>query len=1200
MIAPYVGPGPVGREQDLFGRAGEIEELHWRLVADRIIVLYSPSGAGKTSLLSAKNGLLAQLRTRFLALPILRVGGDQGTDPVKAILRQLEASAYGPAQDGDRLLDYFNRIDIPKSQPPKRLLLVIDQFEEVFLNGASLAEQRDFFKQLGELLSRDTSPIWTILSMREEYFSWLDPFRDALPTRLSNTFRLNLLSTEQAIAAIKGPAQAAGVAFPAQDGEDAATHLVRELSKVRRRDASGAMTVQDGAKVESVQLQVICLDLWKRLSAQGQPVDAIRIADVVNYNPDNALQEYCDDALLNAATNPRRASLLRDWIDQRLLTPSGLRAPAMLDTADKKCPTPAEVRALEEVHLIRRQIRDDGEWYELSHDSLAVPMRKSIETWRVKNLEAWQQLSRAWQLGGEPAAYFKTLSRHSRRHIPAPSPDDAYSEVETRFLAAYGIFLQQRRLLRVIVAGIIVATVFIGSQYTKYRTQAKLVAEGNITASQAGVFAIIGSHPRISLEARAIVEGIHLQTSNPNVVAFNFKTLLSEYLNRTRNIKSMEYEAESDYVSKKVIQDQHYRVVLQLGNVHPALEISDLTGKQPVRKIDADLLKKIHPNGVRTVALLGDGRLATGSNQDGNIQLWHIQTGQPDGPALRATRNSLAHLMHGTVSAMVVDGDLLFSGYDLGVVAAWNLRSDRSAEPLWTFTSGMHPALSLSANGHSMAVSDFSMEKPVTLLTTRDGTVQARFPREGNFSGTFSSVAISPDGQFLAAGTTGGNIHIWNTGTTIQTHRIKAHDEDVVQLQYLQNKELMSIGTDGRVKYWTFPQNENAALVGKTIVELPNQLVSFAVDAQKHSALVTTKKGDLLNVALSGNDHSFGRFLPGITSFVDLSQAGEKLRLTVATANSLTAGDLDESLPEPRMSTQWLVPGLVGAARADQARTSFLMQDHHIVAVRDTAPGSQPISVLTDIEERVRSIHVNESASLLIVRSNSSTRLWSLRQPDLSATECVDLPAGMSPQAEVVAIRPSGSDVITVRYGELHFWRATEHAGACPTFREDSEVLGQQKSALRFVAFDPSGKNLWAANYNGRVYSLALAKGDPQVTVLQEESITMPSAVAISANGIVAIGDDRGGLQVFQPESPIPIKIANDFHDTEINSLAISKDGKWLASSSGAGTAIWDLRLETWMNRACFLANHRNFSTKDIDTYFKRVSEKPTPCSAPH
>ena len=53
MSAPFIGPAPLSKDQQLFGRDTEVEELSWRTVADRIVVLYSPSGAGKTSLLMA-------------------------------------------------------------------------------------------------------------------------------------------------------------------------------------------------------------------------------------------------------------------------------------------------------------------------------------------------------------------------------------------------------------------------------------------------------------------------------------------------------------------------------------------------------------------------------------------------------------------------------------------------------------------------------------------------------------------------------------------------------------------------------------------------------------------------------------------------------------------------------------------------------------------------------------------------------------------------------------------------------------------------------------------------------------------------------------------------------------------------------------------------------------------------------------------
>ena len=56
---PYVGPSPIQADQPFYGRENELNELIDRLVARRIVLLHSPSGAGKTSLIQA--GLLPEM-----------------------------------------------------------------------------------------------------------------------------------------------------------------------------------------------------------------------------------------------------------------------------------------------------------------------------------------------------------------------------------------------------------------------------------------------------------------------------------------------------------------------------------------------------------------------------------------------------------------------------------------------------------------------------------------------------------------------------------------------------------------------------------------------------------------------------------------------------------------------------------------------------------------------------------------------------------------------------------------------------------------------------------------------------------------------------------------------------------------------------------------------------------------------------------
>src|SRR5262249_59152169 len=68
---PFVGPHPIETGRKIFGRDREIDDLYYLLSAERIVMLHSPSGVGKSSLIQA--GLLPRLTERFDAWGPTRV-----------------------------------------------------------------------------------------------------------------------------------------------------------------------------------------------------------------------------------------------------------------------------------------------------------------------------------------------------------------------------------------------------------------------------------------------------------------------------------------------------------------------------------------------------------------------------------------------------------------------------------------------------------------------------------------------------------------------------------------------------------------------------------------------------------------------------------------------------------------------------------------------------------------------------------------------------------------------------------------------------------------------------------------------------------------------------------------------------------------------------------------------------------------------
>ncbi len=72
---PYIGPRSFQTGEAIYGRNREVRELLGLLIAERIVLLHSPSGAGKTSLVQA--ALIPRLQEQdFAVLPVMRVSLD--------------------------------------------------------------------------------------------------------------------------------------------------------------------------------------------------------------------------------------------------------------------------------------------------------------------------------------------------------------------------------------------------------------------------------------------------------------------------------------------------------------------------------------------------------------------------------------------------------------------------------------------------------------------------------------------------------------------------------------------------------------------------------------------------------------------------------------------------------------------------------------------------------------------------------------------------------------------------------------------------------------------------------------------------------------------------------------------------------------------------------------------------------------------
>lgn len=437
---PFVGPRSFRTGEPLFGRDHETAELLDVLIAERIVLLNSPSGAGKSSLLNA--ALLPRLRAEgFVAPRPMRVSQQLPPDTplppganrfVVSLMLCLEEER--PAGErlplgelGQMTLDRY--LDRLRPEGGGSVALILDQFEEILtVDPLDRPSKTGFFDQLAQALrSRDR---WALFAMREEYVAALEPYAKALPTRLATRYRLELLGPEQAADAICRPAEAAGVTVD----PEAAALLVRNLSLVRVPQPDGTTIEQAGHAVEPVQLQVVCRRLWSSLGEEASRIDVAHVQQIGEV--DRALGEYYADVVQTASTATGvRERAIREWIGRELITEQGLRGQVPQQGDKTRGLDNRAIDALVDGYLVRADKRRGLTWYELAHDRLIDPIQRDNAIWLEAHLHPLQRQAGLWAAQGRSPGLLLRADVLADAEAWAAIHRDDLIEVEQQFLS---------------------------------------------------------------------------------------------------------------------------------------------------------------------------------------------------------------------------------------------------------------------------------------------------------------------------------------------------------------------------------------------------------------------------------------------------------------------------------------------------------------------------------------------------------------------------------------------------------------------------------------------------------------------------------------------------------------------------------------------------------------------------------------------
>ena len=904
---PYVGPRAFKTGETLYGRDNELNELLHLLIAERIVLLHSPSGAGKSSLIYA--GLIPRLwEEGFQVLPVARVNLEPPAEGLKleggfnryvySILASFDEAL--PEEERlplDKLMamslpEYLDQFKIPApvvTQGPDDLppmdaeVLIFDQFEEVLTTlPTDLEGKSAFFSQLGAALRNRKR--WAVFVMREDYIAALDPYLRPLPTRLSNTFRLDLLGVDASLEAIKLPAMREDVSFT----ETAARKLVDDLRQVQMQRPDGTIMVELGPYVEPVQLQVVCYRLWQNHDVADHEIsveDVLSIGDV-----NESLGEYYADTVHEVAEESGvQERAIRVWFDEKLITESGIRSQVLMEPDQSGELDNRAIRLLENAHLVRAEKRRGATWFELAHDRLLDPVRTSNAAWFQAHLSLLQRQASLWQKDNRPdhlllreqalldaegwaAEHSKQLSPVDKDFLEAclqqrAREEEARAAAERERLlkleAAEKVAAAERlraeeaaqsakklrtRLIMATVAFILAlffagAAAFTGFQarQTSFENQtlaakaqeASILAVGNAATAEANaIVAQVASTLANQQKATAVyaegaarqAEGV-AQDQRATAVYNSELALAQANLARSRELASL----ASDYVETRsdlalLLSIEAYRKAETSQALDALLRALQRQLSREVQKADQTI--PTQPISVNSISASPDGHHLAWAGVAGLMRVWDFQLQKVLWERYSNSESTITAMQYSPDGKLIATAD---------VAGGINFYDAQTGKPVRVFRPEIVTILTMaySPDGSRLAYGGVSQGNKINLFVLDLYTGRVSGFNIRPLKTDVLSVAWSPDSRLLASGGRDSILRIWDVETQEQLQVFQGYEGPVKSVAFSPTGQWLATGANDE----TAPIDKNILLWDVSLCDRPTEAAQLQQQQQQKAIL---------------------------------------------------------------------------------------------------------------------------------------------------------------------------------------------------------------------------------------------------------------------------------------------------------------------------------------------------------------------------
>jgi WD40 repeat protein/energy-coupling factor transporter ATP-binding protein EcfA2 len=815
---PYPGLAAFGPEQAqwFFGREQAIahlcEEMAERLHRGGLLMVIGASGSGKSSLLRAglvpaiSRGVLPEAGSACWPVAVFT----PTAHPLGELSGQLAQMANAEASSAGRIV------------------LVVDQFEEVFALCREEAERQDFISRLCQIAQPGdgTAAIGlVVLGLRADFYGQAARYpllRDALR---DGPVLLDPMSEAELRQAIIFPARAVGLEIEPGLVEV----LLRDLGVTQRGDRAGRLPLLAHALRATWQQRRGLLLAVDGYQATGGIERAIATtADRAYDSLEAAAQEAARAMFLrlvaigNAGNDTRRrlgrADLLRDFDE------------------------PGPANAVLDVFTQRRLLTQEQDTVVITHEALLYAWPR-LQDWinsdRVGNIvrQDLESAASSWERDRRDSAALYRGSRLVAARAWAATHGHDLSATASAFLSASVRHENRAARTRRTAAILLTALALLASVTAAFALQQRHQA-------------LVQSHEALvqrdqAIFGQVITEASQLQATDPSLAA------------QLNLVAHRMQPGNSDLYTSLINAENTPLPAVLAGNSGP----------------------------VSSLAFSHDGRILATSNWNHTIQLWDVANpGRPAKTGLPlqgsdGASGSLAFSSRGTLASALDSGVLLWdiadpahpqrvgeahSGSDSSIVFSPDGRTlavtVNDTVGLWNVADPAHPVaigLPLHATAPTNSAA-FSPDGSVLAVGTSDNTIQLWNVRnlispipiakplvgyEGNASTGSSqqinSVAFSPDGKILAGGSSNGLIRLWNLSRPDQPIPIgsvlNSHDGGVQSIAFSPDGDTLASGNeDDNIELWDVAYPASPFVIGKPLSGHAAEVDSVAFSPNGH------------------------------------------------------------------------------------------------------------------------------------------------------------------------------------------------------------------------------------------------------------------------------------------------------------------------------------------------------------------------------